>query len=418
MSLVGLIQKLRNEISPCRNNSYSAVQRRRGIGRCSIKISGLSKFSLGCALALFAMQPQTQGATIVVTNTGDTIAVDGFVTLREAITSANNNANVNGDVVAVGAYGTDTIRFNIAGAGVKTIRPTLDLPTITDPVTIDGYTQGVASANTLVVGNNAVLLIELDGSLTPSSQGLSITAGNTTVRGLVINRFSNGIFLTSGGNNVIEGNFIGTDPTGTLDRGNNGNGVDVGSGGNLIGGITPAARNVISGNSGAGVGILAPATLVRGNYIGTNKSGTAKLGNTQGVGVTLGGHNAVIGGSDDDDGTLDGIVGARNVISGNDASGIIINTNGNGPLGAVTIRGNFIGVNATGSGALGNSSHGIDNDGRFRTDITIIGGTEPGAGNVISSNNPTGIFNNATGMVIQGNFIGTDASGTFATTTE
>jgi hypothetical protein len=95
-----------------------------------------------------------------VTGSGDTIAIDGVVTLREAIVSANQNSNVNGDVAAVGAYGTnDTMNFNIAGAGVKTINPTVALPIITGPVTINGYTQGVASVNTLANGDNAVILI-------------------------------------------------------------------------------------------------------------------------------------------------------------------------------------------------------------------------------------------------------------------
>src|SRR6266851_7327692 len=78
-------------------------------------------------------------ATITVTGTGDTVAVDGAVTLREAITSINNAANVNADVVAVGPYGTnDQIVFNIPGTGLHTIAPTSNLPNITKPVVIDG----------------------------------------------------------------------------------------------------------------------------------------------------------------------------------------------------------------------------------------------------------------------------------------
>src|SRR4051812_15339874 len=69
-------------------------------------------------LLAFALLPTAiQAAVITVTGTGDTTAVDGVVTLREAITSANINANVNADVIASGAYGNDTINFNIPGAG-------------------------------------------------------------------------------------------------------------------------------------------------------------------------------------------------------------------------------------------------------------------------------------------------------------
>src|SRR5262245_31315479 len=125
-------------------------------------------------------------ATIVVTGTGDDIAVDGLVTLREAITSANNNANVNSDVIASGAYGTDTINFNIPGSGVHTISPTSALPHITDPVIINGYSQpangGAAASpnsNDTSLGLNTVLLIELDGTNAGGTDGLFITAGNS-----------------------------------------------------------------------------------------------------------------------------------------------------------------------------------------------------------------------------------------------
>ena len=126
--------------------------------------TGARRFAFGCVLA-FAAMGSAPAATLTVTGTGDTIAVDGLVTLREAITSANNDANVNADVVAVGAYGTDTIKFNIPGAGVKTIAPTSTLPAITDPLTIDGYTQPGSSVNTLAVGDNAILRIQLTGRL-------------------------------------------------------------------------------------------------------------------------------------------------------------------------------------------------------------------------------------------------------------
>ena len=99
---------------------------------------------LGYLLALVAIGHGSEAAILTVTDTGDTIEIDGLVTLREAITSANNNADVNADVVGIGAYGIDTINFNIAGIGVHTIAPSAVLPPITDPVTIDGYTQPVA----------------------------------------------------------------------------------------------------------------------------------------------------------------------------------------------------------------------------------------------------------------------------------
>src|SRR5712691_5205839 len=126
-------------------------------------------------------------ATIAVTGTGDTIAVDGVVTLREAITSINNGANVNADVVAAGVYGTnDQIVFNIPGTGLQTITPNSNLPNITKPVIIDGYTQPGSSPNTLTVGDNAVLKIDLSGVNNPGITGLGIRTSNTTIRDLAM----------------------------------------------------------------------------------------------------------------------------------------------------------------------------------------------------------------------------------------
>ena len=118
------------------------------------------------AAIVAALSIPVTAATIVVTSVSDTVAVDGSVTLREAITSINNGANVNADVVAAGAYGTnDTIQFNIPGPGVRTIDVSVQsLPPVTVPVVIDGYSQPLSSANTNgpAQGTNAVPLIELN----------------------------------------------------------------------------------------------------------------------------------------------------------------------------------------------------------------------------------------------------------------
>jgi hypothetical protein len=122
---------------------------------------------------------------ITTSNTCDT---DGFksgdqCTLRAAIQQANATA------------GADAINFNIPGTGVKTIAVGAtglgDLPTITDPVTINGYTQPGASPNTKAVGNDAVLKIELTGNgQTPSGLEITHVSGSSVVKGLVINRFA------------------------------------------------------------------------------------------------------------------------------------------------------------------------------------------------------------------------------------
>ncbi len=246
------------------------------------------KSSAGRKLRFESLEDRRLLAIVTVTGTGDTIAVDGLVTLREAITSANNNANVNTDVVGIGAYGTDTINFNIAGAGVQTISLTSALR-MTDTVIIDGYTQPVARPNTLAVGNDAVLLIEINGAgAGPAAQGLFefFGGGGSTVRGLVINRGPTGIPMFNIGlgiasnNNTIAGNFIGTDATGAVFLGGS-TVIEVSAGtGNTIGGTTPQARNVTVGGAGNGTIEIQPGgsgTLVQGNYIGLNAAGTAAL---------------------------------------------------------------------------------------------------------------------------------------------
>ena len=153
---------------------------------------------------------------------------------------------------------------------------------------IDGYTQPGASPNTNPpgLGSNAVLKIVLDGSNAPGEEGVRITAGTSTVRGLVINRFGypqqdSAITLAENGGHV-EGNFIGID-SGGGDGDNGGNGVYIwNSSGNTIGGSSASERNVISGNGGAGVVISGGGTgnTVKGNYIGTDAAGTATFPST------------------------------------------------------------------------------------------------------------------------------------------
>jgi hypothetical protein len=237
-------------------------------------------------------------------------------TLRAAIQEANATT------------GKDTINFNIPGSGVQTIKPTSALPKIRDAVIIDGYSQPGASENTLAAGTNADLKIQLNGEGRPFP-GLWFLTSDSVVKGLVINRFDH-IGIEIGGNddpegNRIIGNFIGTDPTGTLDRGNLGRGVTIfseGTSGNTVGGSRPAGRNLISGNDGGGVGILSEATdnVVRGNLIGTKKDGVGALGNL-GSGVMISGaFDNTVGGT---------LPGDANTIAFNEGDGVSIRTLGN-----------------------------------------------------------------------------------------
>ena len=177
--------------------------------------------------ALTAAGPARAAATFTVNGTadrGDANFADGRCdtdpatsgnqcTLRAAIEEANETA------------GADEIRFDISGIGVKTIATGSRPPTITEAVTIDGYTQPGAKKNTLAKGTNAVLLIQLRGIAAGDVLELDIAASNVVVRGLVINGFRFEGIRTGGANTRIEGNLLGTDPSGTQALGN-GSGVN------------------------------------------------------------------------------------------------------------------------------------------------------------------------------------------------
>ncbi len=316
-------------------------------------------------------------------NAGDGVCNDGSgnCTLRAAIEEAN------------AFVGTDNIQFSIAGVGPHTFTPGSAFPTITDPVIIDGTTEPDYTITPVV---------ELNGTSAGASYGLWITAGSSTVKGLAINRFGiHGIFLQTNGNNLIQGNFLGTSANGTADLGNTSNGVEIQSPSNTIGGTSAADRNIISGNDAQGIRIItsgATGNVVRGNYIGTDVTGTVDLGNTvDGLQINSSATGNTIGGSN---------AGAGNVISGNNNIGIKIVTSGN------TIQGNHIGTNAAGTASLGNTFHGIEIS---NVSNNTIGGTAAGSRNLISGNGTFGIYiigTSASGNTILGNYIGTDVTGT------
>ena len=351
------------------------------------------------AAVLTGRPPTVQAATFVVNSTGDApdavlngtceTATPGECTLRAAIQESN----------FVG--GTDTINFNIApGPPVKTIAPASALPSITQSVVIDGYTQPGSSVNTLATGTNAVLTIELTGATFPQAFiGLTVVNGNATIRGLNINQFQNGIGFSGGGTSgLVIGNFIGTDPTGTAPRGNR-EGIALGFGPPpgpvTIGTPAIADRNLISANTGRGIAGTANLARIQNNLVGTDATGTLDLGNA-GAGIDLTGGGNLIGGA-----------GAGNVVSGNDFVGIQVNGS------SAVIEGNIAGLNAAGTGALGNRSDGIwlAGGGGHR-----VGGTVAGAGNVSSGNNLSarGLWIDASSTTTQGNKFGTDVTGTVA----
>ena len=394
--------------------------------------------------------------SLVVRNTNDS----GQGSLRQAILNAN------------GFVGLATITFKIPGSGVQTIQPLTPLPTITRTVTIDGTSQpGYAGTPIIVVsgtfaGSGADGLqigfnasgtviealdiqhfgfagIEVDAANTqilgsyigvgadgitaaPNLIGVLIesslnTVGGTTTadRNVISANTDDGVSIIAGSNNLIEGNDIGTDATGTLPLGN-AVGVSIsGASDNTVGGTTAAARNVISGNTGDGVAVTSTGSMgtstgttpaagnaIVGNYIGTDVTGKLAVGNGgDGVDV-IDATGTLIGGA---------AAGAGNVIAASGTAQVSIATNGQAAAATGNVvEGNFIGTDQSGMHPVGNVGDGIVIS--SAADNTI-GGTTPLTRNIISMN---GKFTNgvvieeatSTGNVVRGNTIGTGVAGT------
>jgi len=300
-----------------------------------------------------------------VTNVRDA----GQGSLRQVLTNANAMSNAGlaqagrtaGIENAIFMIGNGTSApglrtgLNFFASGAATIPLVMALPSITDPIVIDATAQP---------GYSVTPVVELNGAGTPAAtNGLNISAGASTVRGLAINRFSgSAISIISAGGNQIIGNFLGTNSGGTAPLANGSHGVLVTSSpNNTIGGTSSSTLNVISGNAGDGVRITgagATSNDVQGNFIGLDVSGAVALGNT-GSGVRVETSNNHIGGMG---------AGAANQIAGNHTGGVVI------PAGVtnVLILHNVIfgntglgidlgadGVTAN-NGATGGANNGID----------------------------------------------------------
>jgi hypothetical protein len=336
-------------------------------------------------LQLEALEDRQLLAILTVMNTNDS----GAGSFRQALMDANNTtANP----------GQNTINFSIATSGIQTISPTSPLPLITNPagVIINATTEGGFAGTPLVV---------LDGSKAGTSVGLAVTGGNSTIKGLAIENFGvgSGIELASN-NNTVQGNFIGTDATGTI-AGANFYGIYLPTGAvhNTVGGTTAAARNVVSGNSVFGILLEGSGTtnnVIEGNRIGTDVSGTIALPNgVDGVAFSSASNN-----------TLGGTAsGAGNQISGNARFGVLLS--GTGTSGNVLLSNN-IGLNAVLTAKLGNTFDGVA--ALSGANGNTLGGTATNAGNVISGNGRFGVLLAANSNVLLGNLIGTDGSGTVA----
>jgi parallel beta-helix repeat protein len=333
------------------------------------------------------------------------------------------------------AYATSKVIFMISTGGVARsddrgvtweLLSGLRQPGNNTGVTIRGEATGTSILGN-VISNNALGIgiedpssgantlrgnrigVNPDGTLPQANldDGIRVTSADNVIEGNVVSgNLSDGIRLTNdqATRNTVAGNKIGTNAAGTAAIGNRGGGVSIQSGAtyNVIGGDVDGERNVISGN-GYGVGMWDGNTThntVSGNYIGTDILGMVSVGNGEGVSLHNGPGRNIIGGD---------TAGERNIISGNYGTGVNLR---DGDTRNNTVIGNWIGVDATGAGALGNQGSGVEFSNG--TQYNTIGDTTGGV-NVISGNKlGIGVSNGAERNIVRNNLIGTDATGTTA----
>ncbi len=363
-----------------------------------------------------------------VNGAADDSAIDNVVSGNQAagvfLGPYYTSTGSNGDVVQGNLIGTDpTGTFALGNSG-----PGVNVTGGSSNNTIGGTTSGAGnliSANAgagvsisgtgtsgnLVLGNEIGTDIAGTVAIPNTGPGVVISGGAAanTIGGdisgarNVISGNAQGVIVTgtATADTLIAGNLIGTDVKGAISLPNQGAGIDLASGtGTTIGGTTALSRNIISGNDGDGIDVASgvSSTLIEGNYIGADQTGAKPLANT-GDGISVGAASGfTIGGT---------VHGAGNVISANSRTGVSII---GGATGAMII-GNLIGTDESGTSALGNGTFGV-----FLDDATgvLVGGTVRAAGNVISANAMAGIglYAGTTGTLIEGNFIGTDTTGT------
>ena len=289
----------------------------------------------------------------------------------------------------IGTDVTGTVALGGGGVSVTGAQNTVGGSTAEDRNIICGGAYINGDGNGLkgnYIGTDATGTTALDcgsAGVSIGGSGNTVGGGTTGERNLVCGEVS-----TDGDGNSVKGNYIGTDATGTVALGCGSTGVSIGGSGSTLGGSTPGERNIISGSGGNGVSVSGDGNAVKGNYIGTDVTGTVALANGYG-GVYIHGSQNTIGGSTAEE---------RNIISGNGGCGVEIRGDGN------AVKGNYIGTDVTGTMALPNGSNGVS--------IYSGGSQNTVEGNIISGNVWRGVDIQEHGNWVKGNYIGTDVTGT------
>jgi hypothetical protein len=324
------------------------------------------------------------------------LVINGFNLNGVAIEGSNAVGNVvSGCYIGTDPSGTASVTNSIYNVLIDTAAHsnTVGGTTVNARNVISGSAfQGVVISGAGVVGNvvlgNYIGLNAAGTAALPNGgAGVYIVTGaaSNTIGGAVANagnvisgNGAQGIIIFDPGSdgNVIQGNYIGLNATGTAAIANTLAGIEITGGPQftVIGGTLSTTRNIISGNPVQGIGIFgANASVVQGNYIGLNAAGSAAISNSAaGIEINSGSQSNLVGGL---------TPGAANVLSGNHTQGIFINglnTDAN------IVEGNFIGTDPLGISAIGNQFAGVEINGGAQSNV--IGGITTGARNVISGN--------------------------------
>ncbi|HUA37569.1 MAG TPA: M12 family metallopeptidase [Candidatus Sulfopaludibacter sp.] len=357
------------------------------------------------------------------TNASQRNTISGNIYYGIQINDTNSNGNViDGNYIGLNAAGTASVTNGYSGIGiwngpVATVigGTSAGARNVISGNYYDGVNLSYANVSGVVIqgnyigtdftGSNAVPNGQAGVDVFSGANGMIIGGSNAAARNIISGNGYTGVILNGAGvtNNLVAGNYVGTDPSGEHAVPNQiGIGVWGGATGNWVGGTGAGAANVASGNRGDGILVSDPGTsnnLVQGNLVGTDPAGKIAVANGDiGVVVQSGADHNLIGGL---------VPGAGNLISGNTNYGLVI-INGQ----ANVVQGNLIGTDMTGTNALPNKFTGAAVWGGATGNL--IGGTAAGAGNVISGNATYGFFisdTNTSGNFVEGNLVGTDATG-------
>ena len=357
------------------------------------------------------------------TNASQRNVISGNTYYGIQINDTNSDGNViEGNYIGLNAAGTASVTNGYSGIGIwngpvgTVIGGTnAGARNVISGNSLDGINLSYSNVSSVVIqgnyigtdftGSNAVPNGQAGVDVFSGANGMTIGGTSAVARNIISGNGYTGVILNGAGttNNLVQGNYVGTDPSGEHAVPNQiGIGVWGGATANLVGGANTGAANVASGNLGDGILVSDPGTsnnIVQGNFVGTDPSGKMAVANGDiGIVIQSGADSNLIGGL---------VPGAGNLISGNTNYGLVIN-NGQANM----VQGNLIGTDITGTNALGNRFAGAALWGGATGNL--IGGTVAGAGNVISGNATYGFFisnTNTRGNLVEGNLVGTDATG-------